>query len=171
MADNGIQHLDSVLTTTARLMAGVGDGQRHLPTPCPDYDVDALRGHIADSADRFAGGEPAPTSDPVARYEAAADRMRARYSTPVDGEERRSPVGVLLMEFTLHGWDLARATGQDPAYDDAASEEAAQAGRAMMKPEYRGPDKAFGEEIAVPDDASPLDRLVGLMGRDPAWKP
>jgi hypothetical protein len=29
----------------------------------------------------------------------------------------------------------------------------------------------FGPVVAVPDDASAMDRFVGLTGRDPEWQP
>ena len=38
---------------------------------------------------------------------------------------------------------------------------------ARLAPEYRGPDKSFGYEVPVPDDASAVDRLIGFLGRDP----
>ncbi len=39
----------------------------------------------------------------------------------------------------------------------------------VLRPEYRGPDKAFGVEVPVPDDAPAYDRLAGWFGRDPGW--
>ena len=40
----------------------------------------------------------------------------------------------------------------------------------MLKPECRGPDKAFGQEVPVPDSAGAVIRLVAFMGRNPAWQ-
>jgi hypothetical protein len=39
----------------------------------------------------------------------------------------------------------------------------------MLRPEYRGPDRAFGLEIPVATDAAAYDRLAGWFGRDPDW--
>jgi hypothetical protein len=44
------------------------------------------------------------------------------------------------------------------------------AGGAMLLPEYRGPDKPFAHEVAVGDDAGPVERLIGFLGRDPSWR-
>jgi uncharacterized protein (TIGR03086 family) len=76
---------------------------------------------------------------------------------------------VSLDELVLHGWDLARATGQ--AYDaDLASVQACLGFvEAAARPE--GVPGLFGPPIPVPQDAPVLDRLVGLSGRDPAWTP
>jgi hypothetical protein len=38
-------------------------------------------------------------------------------------------------------------------------------------PEFRGPGKAFGVEVPVPDDAPAYERLAGWFGRDPGWMP
>jgi hypothetical protein len=39
----------------------------------------------------------------------------------------------------------------------------------MLTPDYQGEGKTFGPRVAVPDDASAFDRLLGLSGRDPKW--
>jgi hypothetical protein len=41
----------------------------------------------------------------------------------------------------------------------------------MLRPEFRGPDKAFGQEITVPRHAPAYQRLAGWFGRDPDWMP
>jgi hypothetical protein len=41
----------------------------------------------------------------------------------------------------------------------------------MLRPEFRGPGKAFGVEVPVPDDAPAYERLAGWFGRNPGWMP
>jgi uncharacterized protein (TIGR03086 family) len=77
---------------------------------------------------------------------------------------------VALDELVVHGWDVAKASGQ-PYEVDAAEE--LEAIRQVVGPIAEGPAEErgglFGPPVAVPDDAPELDRLVGLTGRDPAW--
>jgi uncharacterized protein (TIGR03086 family) len=80
-------------------------------------------------------------------------------------------IDLLLVEALVHGWDLARATGLSWRPDPATSAHALAVLQAMVKPEYRGPDLPFGQEVPVPADAPALDRLVAFTGRDPGWKP
>jgi hypothetical protein len=42
--------------------------------------------------------------------------------------------------------------------------------KSMRTLEFRGPDKAFGVEVPVADDAPVYDRLAGWFGRDPGWE-
>jgi uncharacterized protein (TIGR03086 family) len=79
---------------------------------------------------------------------------------------------VALDELVLHGWDVARASGQ--AYEcDPVTLEAVHG----FVAQFSGPGKEaargglFGPEVAVPPDAPLLDRVVGMAGRDPAWAP
>jgi uncharacterized protein (TIGR03086 family) len=76
-----------------------------------------------------------------------------------------------ITELAVHDWDLARATGQQAGLDPAVAEHALRWSRQMLRPEFRGPDKAFGLEVPVPDDAPAYDRLAGWFGRDPGWMP
>jgi uncharacterized protein (TIGR03086 family) len=76
---------------------------------------------------------------------------------------------VALNELVLHGWDLARATGQE--YDPG--EASAAVSYEMVKPSGDDSlrDGIFGPPVAVPDDAPLLDRAVGMSGRRPDWRP
>jgi uncharacterized protein (TIGR03086 family) len=80
-------------------------------------------------------------------------------------------LGMILWEYQMHGWDLARATGQPWASPEAAAQESLGFAPNMLSPEYQGEGKAFAPAVSVPGTAPALDRLLGLSGRDPAWKP
>ena len=79
----------------------------------------------------------------------------------------RETARVALNEVTVHGWDLARATGQDYAADPGAVAECA-----GFVAEFDAPANddggLFGPPVTTPADATAIDRLVGLVGRDPA---
>jgi uncharacterized protein (TIGR03086 family) len=79
-------------------------------------------------------------------------------------------VGPMMMaEFALHGWDVARAAGA--RYE--VPEELGAAVLAAVEPlAGMGRDGGwYGAEVAVPSGASSFDRALGLTGRDPAWSP
>jgi uncharacterized protein (TIGR03086 family) len=77
---------------------------------------------------------------------------------------------IALDELVVHGWDVARASGQD--FDqDRESLEAVYAFVKQFSSAGEAREGMFGPEVAVPDDAPLLDRLLGLTGRDPGWSP
>jgi hypothetical protein len=63
------------------------------------------------------------------------------------------------------------ATGQQTGLDPALAEHALRWSRQMLRPEFRGPDRAFGPEVPVRPDAPACQRLAGWFGRDPNWTP
>jgi uncharacterized protein (TIGR03086 family) len=71
-----------------------------------------------------------------------------------------------LDEVVVHGWELAVATGRPYPADEAAVRACAE----FLAGAERSPE-LFGPVVEVPADAPALDRLVGLTGRDPAWRP
>jgi uncharacterized protein (TIGR03086 family) len=186
MADADL--LASVLNTTGGIIRGVKADQWELPTPCPDYTVGTLVSHMVTWNTTFAdGAQQVPPSGNRAEYQAdadagdkfsaaservvqafrdgAADRMIDLGNGPSPGE---MVFGLMLMEYIGHGWDLAVATDQPTPFTETAITEALAAGQKMLKPEYRGPDKSFGNVVEVSDEAPPLDQLIGFLGRDPA---
>jgi uncharacterized protein (TIGR03086 family) len=71
-----------------------------------------------------------------------------------------------LVETVIHGWDLARATGQQPAYDPDVVRTAQDFARAHM-PAERPPGGPFAAAVPVADDLPEIDRLAALLGRIP----
>jgi hypothetical protein len=78
----------------------------------------------------------------------------------------------LSFDLPQHGWDLAVATGQDAAIDPGEVE--------LLWGSLNGDPRTwdwqrasgwYGTPVAVPEDAPLQDRVLGLIGRDPMWKP
>ena len=168
--------------------------QLTVATPCGDYDVRALVDHLAWAAvlsqraatrmpleHDWSSLTPAPFLDgvPVERWAAAVpaelDTAADAWADPAawQGETLMGTtpmpaevVGPLMLaEFVLHGWDLARAVGapyEVPAELGAATLAAVQPVAQM------GRDGGwYGPEVPVPADAPAFDRALGLAGRDP----
>jgi uncharacterized protein (TIGR03086 family) len=79
---------------------------------------------------------------------------------------------VALDELVLHGWDLARATGQHFECDPASAAAVLEFTAASAQPEQAASREGlFGPVVEVPEDAPVLDRALGFGGRDPGWRP
>ncbi len=183
--------LERALDQATDLIAAVGPAQGGLPTPCADWDVRALVSHLAGQDLRnfllAVRGETAdwqaPADDPGADW-AATFRERA---APLRAAWRAADLDALvalpgggqaplsgradqqIAELTMHGGDLATATGQQAGLDPALAEHALSWARQMLRPEARG--RAFGQEVPVPAEAPVYQRLAGWFGRDPGWTP
>lgn len=164
------------------------------PTPCQDYDVRALLNHLLYWGPSLVGaatdaGVPpraAPerevdltAGDWAASLDAHLDLLVDAWSRPpawagttrlVGPDPLPAPMigGMVVTELVMHGWDLARAIGQWPRWDDQVVEflhdelvRTAELGRQMG---------AYGPAVPVPDSAPTLERSLGLTGRDPHWK-
>ena len=162
-------------------LAGVAGGAWSAPTPCTDWDVRDLVGHVvsvhrAVDAGLEASAPPPPATDPDLgdAWRSATAAIRAalgdpeRAAAPVSGRFAPMPledlIGRLLCSDTLvHTWDLARATGQDEQLDPAGVELAF----AMLLPAdeaIRGPG-SFGPKIEPPPGADEQTRFLCFLGR------
>jgi len=171
--------LADALATTGAIIAGVRPDQEHLPTPCEQFDVQQLVSHLVGWSLSFAGrlsGQPweADPNAYVAGADAAQQFTRAgaqivqayREELPSSSE---LPIGMLVMEFVTHGWDLAQATGQQAPFTEEQADAGLAFGLPMLKPEYRGPGLAFGEIVPTSADDDSLAHLLAFLGRDPHW--
>jgi uncharacterized protein (TIGR03086 family) len=178
--------------TAHAAISAVRPDQLDGPTPCPDYDVRALLGHMITVLRRVAAvgrGEHPFTVPQVVRdvpddgwsaaARAAVDDVRLVWADPaVLTRQLTLPFGVLpgaaalaayTAEVTTHTWDLAVATGQRPDWDPQVLGLALGAIHRALPAEGRGDDVPFAPVVPVPDDAPAIDRLVAWEGRDPAW--
>ncbi|MHC9294624.1 TIGR03086 family metal-binding protein [Mycobacterium sp. LTG2003] len=176
---------------TARLLSGVGDAELDGPTPCEKLTVGELVAHLGRLAVAFAAAarkeRSALTETPPevggyqldedwrASYPAQLSRLAQAWRVPeawtgmtrVAGIDLPGDVAgsVALTEVVIHGWDLARATGQPYEVEDDDAE-AVLAHVASVAAE--GPTEGlFGPAVAVADDAAPLVRALALSGRNP----
>jgi len=187
--------LPSVLDDLAELVQSIPQEQFDDPTPCPDFNVAALRAHILGWVTYFAtalsdADKPSERPDPSEFSApddptAAADVVRAaarRISKAVRDGVADQPVtlldstmpgsvilGMTLGEYLVHGSDLAKSTGKQWDPPTAATLAALDFMPGMLTDEYRGEDQSFGYQVEVGQDAPPLDRLLGFCGRNPAW--
>jgi uncharacterized protein (TIGR03086 family) len=184
--------LVAVLNDLEPVVGSISGEQLHEPTPCTELDVGQLRTHILGWLTTFAAGFADPggqapldrldgytvPADPAAEVRSASAAMAEALRGGAAGRPLRlggsampgdMALSMILWEYQVHGWDLARATGQPWAPPAEAAEESLEFAPGMLTPDYQGDGKAFAPRVPVPATAPPLDRLLGLSGRDPGW--
>jgi uncharacterized protein (TIGR03086 family) len=180
----------------AHLVSNVTDGQHPAPTPCPAYQVADLLEHIGTMAvaftaaarkERSAATDQQPAGDAArlpadwrTSIPAALAALAAAWSAPdawqgmtrIAGMDSPADmVGATVAdELVVHGWDLARATGQPYRPDPPAVGAARTFLDLFASPDApAGDEVAFGPSRPAPHHASALDQVLSLAGRDPSW--
>ena len=188
-----IPDLEPAAGQLVTLAAGVADDMLQAPTPCGDYTVADLLAHamgltiaFRDAADKkdspAQDAEPGRVALDPGWREVLPGRLLAMATawhspqaweglTKVGGGTMPATIAgqAGLNELVIHGWDLARGTGQPYRADEASARAAVEfltLASAAAEPGQRGP---FGPAVEVPPSASMLDRAVALSGRDPRW--
>jgi uncharacterized protein (TIGR03086 family) len=185
-----------VTELVAGLLDGVADARLAGPTPCGHYTQAQLLNHLLGLCLAFtaaARGEAGPHNDAPPgepptdlepgwwgelerRLTALADAWSADSAWEGDALAGgvtlpASVMGlVALNEVAVHGWDLARATGQDYALD-AATVATLTAFTGQDADDQAAREGIYAPVVPIPADASPQDHLIALTGRDPYWRP
>ncbi|WP_246540910.1 TIGR03086 family metal-binding protein [Mycobacterium spongiae] len=155
------------------------------PTPCSEYDVSQLTGHLLNSVMVIGRMVDADFSDFSVRDQtasverqimaAARPALDAWHRHGLHGEvplahgsmPARVAASVLSIEFLVHAWDYAVALGHDITAPDSLTDYVLGLAQQLIKPEERV-HAGFDDPVDVSEDASALDRLVAFTGRNPA---
>ncbi|MET9551644.1 TIGR03086 family metal-binding protein [Streptomyces sp. NPDC006645] len=173
----------------ARIARAVPADRLTAPTPSARWDVRALANHLVLYTSHGLEHRARRTELPAAltdrdftgdadwpeRYEAALDRAVDAWADPAvwkgdigEGEAATPAATVaalMTLEMALHGWELARATGQEfrLSEETAGHVLAVVEEYAEMYRKYDG----FADPVPVPATAGTFDRALAASGRDP----
>jgi uncharacterized protein (TIGR03086 family) len=188
--------LTPVTSRIAALLAIVDDSQLDDPTPMPAYNVRNLIDHLGTIAQAFTFAAlkdrneltervPNDPSRPLAPdWRTAIPRdletLTAAWAEPSawDGTTRiagsDSPAGVVGLvvtdELVIHGWDLARSLGADYEAEPELIAASKQFLDMVVNDDLPpGDDVAFGPPKPVAADATPLEEILALCGRQVNW--
>ena len=178
--------LEQAIATTRGVLARVSKEQLSGETPCAQWKVSDLINHIvggqyffeagakgkppAGSETDFSAGDFVAAFDESAKQCVAAFRadgvMEKTLTLPFGQMPGSAFCAIAATDTFTHGWDLAKATGQNT---DLAPELAGQlltGAKAFISPGFRSPEgNPFGPECQAPAGASTADELAAFLGR------
>ena len=181
-------HYRTTLAWVRTLADGVPADRLADPTPCAEWDVRGMLGHLVATVDRVRvigeGGDPQTTPRVVEgiaddgwadALAAAQDKMTAVWAddavldalvtVPWGRVPGRAAVWGYIREALVHGWDLAVATDQDVEAGRATAEAALAVTRQVMPAEPRGGPIPFAAPVEPRPGAGPTEQLANWCGR------
>jgi uncharacterized protein (TIGR03086 family) len=181
-----INLLQRAIDQTGRIVANVKPDQLGDSTPCADWDVKALLNHTVGCVSMFnEGAQTQPLDfgrfeqdllggDAGSAYDKAANELKATIGKPgaIDAMwtmpfgEVPGMIGASFatLELAQHGWDVAKATGQQVDFDAEVTEAALATARLAPSEQVRVPG-VFGAEAPCADSAPTADQLAAFLGR------
>jgi uncharacterized protein (TIGR03086 family) len=176
-----LESAEATLAVLQHVLHGIAKADESKQTPCREFDVAKLTDHLMISITTIGGMVDAKfperdRTDSVERQVVLAARpaLDAWHQRGLDGTvpfgQGESPanimVGVLSIEFLVHAWDYATATGRELTAPDSLSDYVMGLAKIIITPEGRI-NVGFDDPIEVPADAGSLDRLIAYTGRKP----
>lgn len=170
---------DAAWAVLQRVLSGITSDDWSKPTPCSEFDVARLTDHLLHSIAVLGGPagaelpEPSPTDSPEHRVgPAARAALDAWRRHGLDGVVSVGPaempartlVGILALEFLVHAWDYATATGRTLDGVESLATYVLGLARTIITPEGRV-RAGFDEPVDVGAPASALQQLIAFTGR------
>lgn len=163
------------------LIEGTPPERWSSPSPCQGWLARDVVAHVVDYSARVvrerAGMSDVPVFAGFGHPAAAFGATRQMLERLLDDEATPPKVATHLhwsLSFDLpqHGWDLAVATGQDPTMDPEEVELLwGSLNGAKDQWDWQRANGWYGTPVPVPEDAPLQDRVIGLLGRNPTWRP
>jgi uncharacterized protein (TIGR03086 family) len=184
---------EQTLVWTGQRIAGVRADNLSAATPCRDWNVRALVAHLVAGIwyfkalasherveelmrglsdlvgdDAFASYDHAARAGLEAwRTPAALDRS---YAMPLGDQPGREALAIHQADLLIHGWDVAEATHQDATMPPELAAFALSTERSFIRPEMRGPGRAYDAARNDSGASAPQDQLLAFVGRSPTWR-
>jgi uncharacterized protein (TIGR03086 family) len=177
-----LESAEKTFAVLEHVLHGVAKDDETKQTPCREFDVAKLTDHLMNSITTIgekAGAEfpERDRTDSVERQVIAAarptlDAWRKRGldgSVPFGGGEAPAKMmaGVLSIEFLVHAWDYAKATGREVTAPDSVSDYVMGLAKQIITPAGRT-NIGFDDPVDVAADTGALDRLIAYTGRRPS---
>ena len=174
------------------LILGVGSDAWASQSPCQDWTARDVVDHVVGMhaamlapLGRSLGPESSAAGGPIDAFTSARARLQHALDDPaVAGTACDTPTGTLTfaehvdaalsVDLVVHGWDLARATGQDDTIQAEDLQLLWPIAQAIPE-QFRVPGAfrpglvVFGPQVQVAADAPLQHKILGMYGRDPAW--
>jgi uncharacterized protein (TIGR03086 family) len=174
---DGIKVAEATLAACQLVLRGVTAADSGRATICPEFSVAQLADHLLGSITHLGGAagaefpRTAATSIEAQVAAAAQAALEAWNARGLDGMVKAAgnelpavfAVGILSIEFLVHAWDFAQATGQQVTVSDDVTQHVLDAAHKIITPEIRG--GRFADEVLTGPDAGSLDRLIAFTGR------
>jgi uncharacterized protein (TIGR03086 family) len=177
-----LQSAEDTLGVLQRVLHTIAADDMSRQTPCTEFDVSQLTGHLLKSITALGGmvGAEIPErdeSDSVERQVVTAARpaLDVWHRRGLDGNvpfgkgemPAKGACGVFSIEFLVHAWDYAVAVGHKVNAPEPLAEYVLGLAHKVIRPEQRS-RAGFDDPVDVPADAGALEQLVGFTGRNPA---
>ena len=177
---NELISAEATLAVAQRTLAALTAQDMGLQTPCEDFTVAALLDHLVGSIagiGKALGVEPSDdtgASPEVRVANMAAPTLEAFNTRGLEGTidmgfaelPAVTVANILNLEFLVHAWDFATATGATLEVSPVLSQYVLGLARNTIAPTMRG--KSFAAETLVEESAESLERLVAFTGRQTA---
>jgi uncharacterized protein (TIGR03086 family) len=172
---------EATLGVLQHVVHQISSDELSKPTPCSEYDVAQLTDHLLNSITILGGAAGAQSperaaGDSVERQIIGAARpaLDAWHHRGLDGTvsigaselPAALAAGILSIEFLVHAWDYAAATGHRIDVADSVTDCVLGLAKKIITPQGRA-TVGFADPVDVPDDAPALDRLIAFTGREP----
>jgi len=172
---------EATLAVVQSVLRGLDEADLSKQTPCTEFDVAQLADHLLGalaSIGSAAGAAMPPRTDDAPLEVQVADAAQATLEAwrrrglagqvDLNGNQVPAllPTGVLSLEFLVHAWDFAVATGREVVVSEPVSDYVLGRCRQIITPQARkGP--GFADPVAAGAHANALDQLVAFTGRTP----
>jgi uncharacterized protein (TIGR03086 family) len=186
----GAEILERANASTEKILSNVSRDQLTLASPCKSWQVRDVINHVVGNnfwfeaiardgvaPDRPDNAAPDETGgDFVSRFAAgsakAVSAFEAAWESTLTLPWGAMPASVFILMASadqfVHGWDIAKATGQSTELDAELAAQFLDFYRAAIADEFRGLDieAPFGPLVTTTSD-DPVAQLVATAGRNP----